>query len=408
MASIGHKFCMHGVLMAALALLAAPGVHAGEWDLSAILDLEAGIFPHAPANPRQSEATLSPSFSFEPKAVYEWNNGNDRFSFKPFARLDWDDSRRSHVDLREASWLHLGDSWDTIVGVDKVFWGVTESRHLVDIINQTDAVENIDGEDKLGQPMLNFNLERDWGTASLYLLTGFRERTFAGAEGRFAGPLAIDHDGGTYEAGAAERHVDIAVRWRQTFGELDLGLAYFRGTSREPRLIPTPRNGVTFLVPRYDLISQLGLDTQLTRDATLWKLEAISRTGHGSRFYAAVAGVEHTLYGIAGTRADLGLLTEYQYDGRNPATAPVANEDRDIFVGARLTLNDEQDTAMLAGAVVDRTTRSTILSFEAERRLNDGAKLTVEVRIFTHIDARDTLAGIKNDDVLIARLSTYF
>ena len=40
-------------------------------------------------------------------------------------------------------------------GVRRVFWGVAESNHLVDVINQTDAIENPDQEDKLGQPMLN-------------------------------------------------------------------------------------------------------------------------------------------------------------------------------------------------------------------------------------------------------------
>ena len=49
------------------------------------------------------------------------------------------------------------------MGIDKVFWGVIESRHLVDYINQTDGVEDVDGEDKLGQPMINLGLQRDWG-----------------------------------------------------------------------------------------------------------------------------------------------------------------------------------------------------------------------------------------------------
>ena len=44
------------------------------------------------------------------------------------------------------------------LGLRKVYWGVTESQHLVDVINQTEGVENLDGEDKLGQPMLNLAL----------------------------------------------------------------------------------------------------------------------------------------------------------------------------------------------------------------------------------------------------------
>ena len=49
--------------------------------------------------------------------------------------------------LREAHWLHDKGAWDLLIGVGKVFWGVTESRHLVDIVNQTDLVENPDQEE---------------------------------------------------------------------------------------------------------------------------------------------------------------------------------------------------------------------------------------------------------------------
>ena len=48
------------------------------------------------------------------------------------------------------------------------FWGVTETAHRVDILNQTDQVESFDGEDKLGQPMVNFSWSKDWGTLDLY------------------------------------------------------------------------------------------------------------------------------------------------------------------------------------------------------------------------------------------------
>ena len=74
----------------------------------------------------------------------------------------------------------MGDDWDLHLGVKQIFWGVTEFNHLVDIINQTDLVENIDGEDKLGQPMAHLSLVRDWGILDFHLLTGFRERTFPG------------------------------------------------------------------------------------------------------------------------------------------------------------------------------------------------------------------------------------
>lgn len=61
---------------------------------------------------------------------------------------------------------------------------------------------------------------------------------------------------------------------------------------------PAPR-----LVPFYHQISQLGLDLQYTRDAWLWKLEAIARDGLDDTFFATVAGFEYTFYGVRDSRS---------------------------------------------------------------------------------------------------------
>ena len=53
-----------------------------------------------------------------------------------------------------------------------MFWGVTESQHLVDVVNQTDLVENPDGEEKLGQLMVNLTVARSWGTLNLFVAPG--------------------------------------------------------------------------------------------------------------------------------------------------------------------------------------------------------------------------------------------
>ncbi|MHA1600928.1 MAG: hypothetical protein ACTSW2_08880 [Alphaproteobacteria bacterium] len=386
---------------------AVPG-HTGELSWSVDVASELRIFPNRPAFPRQDGNALVPSISVEPEVIYEWNGRNDRFTFVPFARLDAGDDARTHVDVREANWLHLGEDWDLVAGIAKVYWGVTESRHLVNIINQTDGVEDIDDEDKLGQPMVNVNLIRDWGTFGVFVLPGFRERTFPNVDARLGGPLRIDDGNATYDSSAEEGHVDFVARWRKTFGNWDVGLSEFVGTSREPRLIPGTLNGESVLVPHYDQIDQTGLDVQFTGDATLWKLEAITRGGHGDRFFAAVGGLEHTIFGAFDTNADIGLLAEYLYDGRDAAGAPATSADDDIFLATRLTLNDEQDTALLAGVIVDRDTQATLLSIEAERRLGDSWKLELEGRLFLNIPSNDPLAAVRRDDFITLRLTRYF
>ena len=267
------------------------------------------------------------------------------------------------------------DDFEVLIGANTVFWGVTESVHLVDIINQTDAVADVDGEDKLGQPMVNLELQRDWGLLSLYVMPYFRERTFAGASGRFRGPLPVDDDKAVFESSDAENHIDLALRYSHYIGDVDLGLSVFSGTSREPRLVPAD-DGMS-LVPYYDLIDQLGLDLQYTRDAWLWKLEAIGRDTANDSFAAAVGGVEYTIYQLSDSDSDLGLLIEYQYDGRDESE-PLTLADNDIFVAARFALNDMQDTSALLGAAYDVETGATYLNLEAERRIGENYVLELQ------------------------------
>jgi hypothetical protein len=396
-------------LAAILAIDPAGSAAAGEWEISGSVASELRVFPYDPSFPGQDANNFSPALSLEPRLVYEWNEGADRLTLAPFLRLDTTQNARSHADLREANWLHIGDGWDLVAGIDKVFWGVAESRHLVDIINQDDALEDIDGEDKLGQPMVNLNLQQDWGTLSLYLLPGFRERAFPDRSDRFRGFLPVADGDATFDSGAKTRHIDLAARWAHAIGDWDLGVAHFRGTSREPRLLSeTQPGGETVLVPHYDQIDQTSLDVQLTSGAWLWKLEAMTRSGHGARFAAAVGGFEHTVSGIFGTNADLGLLAEYNHDGRDEDKAPATVFDDDLFFGARLTLNDVQDTSALGGAIIDRDTRSTILLAEAERRIGDNWKIELETRFFLNVSDRDPLAGIRKDDFVTLRLSRFF
>lgn len=397
----------HATLCATLLLVAWPAP-AAEWELSGSVQLETRVFPSEPAFAGQKDATVSPSVAVEPELVVDTGSGADRFTVKPFLRLDADDENRSHGDLREANWLHFGDGYDLVVGLDKVFWGVAESRHLVDIVNQSDLVEDIDQEDKLGQPMVQLQVGTDWGVLRGFFMPVFRERTFPDDDARFRGALPIA-DTAAYQSGAEAFHPDLAVRWSDTFGGFDVGLSYFRGTSREPRLVPTARNGRTELVPTYDLIDQAGIDVQYTTGAWLWKFEGIARAGQGDAFLASVAGFEYTLYQVAETDADLGLLLEHLYDGREQdGSAPLTPFQNDVFVGARVTLNDEDDTTFLAGAVTDVEDRSVSLSLEASRRIGNDLKVELEARLFPDVAPDNGLYGIRRDNVVTLRLSRFF
>lgn len=375
--------------------------------VSGSVGVEPRVFLDEPAFPEQPGAGLSPSALIAPELRLDWNDREDQLTFSLFARYDGDDDNRSHWDVREAYWRHNQGNWTWLLGVNRIFWGVTESRHLVDIVNQTDLVEDIDEEDKLGQPMISVeHWGPETGSVALYVMPGFRERTFPAGDARLRGPLPVDTDNAEYESSAGNRRVDWALRWSKTLGHWDLGWSGFHGTGREPVLVPrTDTSGNTVLVPRYEVIGQLGTDIQYTRDAWLWKLEAIGRRGHGSPFAAVVAGFEFTLYGLGNTSSDLGLLAEVLYDGRDQ-TAPPTFYDKAWFGGVRWSANDTQDTTLLAGALV--RDGGSIAILEAARRLGQNWTVALEARLFVNVADQDpVLAGYRNDSYLTVAISRY-
>ncbi|MFM9863255.1 MAG: hypothetical protein ACKVRO_06580 [Micropepsaceae bacterium] len=392
--------------MTAVCFLLAQHTQADELEFSGYVAGEVRIYPAEPKFPAQHDNTFSPSLALQPELRWKLDE-QSTLTLIPFGRIDADDDERTHWDIREANWLYNAGDWDLRVGLSKVFWGVAESRHLVDIINQTDLVESLDEEDKLGQPMVNLNVITGFGTWSAFVLPYFRERTFAGPQGRPGFPLRIAEELTVFESGDEERHVDFALRWQERVGNFDIGLSHFHGTGREPRLVPTLVPGGPVLVPHYDQIDQTGLDVQATFDAWLLKLEAIVRAGQGDTFFAATAGFEYTLYQVFDSSADLGLISEYHHDGRD-AFAPFTIFNNDVMVGARLAFNDQDDTSFLGGAIFDVEKQTTLATVEFATRIAEGWKLEIEGRFLPYVANGTIEANGERDHTIEVRVLRYF
>ncbi|MDH3585802.1 MAG: hypothetical protein OEQ30_01835 [Gammaproteobacteria bacterium] len=395
------QFTALALLLAATAAMA----DGASWDRAGNVELQSRLFARDALWPGQGSQAAQ--LSLAATAELRWRNaeGDQRASIIPFLRRDSVDEERNLVDLQEAYWAWESDSIELLAGVNTVFWGVTESAHLVDIVNQTDAAGDIDGEDKLGQPMVNLTWQQDWGLLSAYVMPYFRERNYPGVDGRLRAPLPVDSDRAVYESSRDENHVDVALRYSHYIGDIDVGLSVFSGTSREPRLIPA--DDAPVLLPHYDQIDQFGVDLQYTRDAWLWKLEAIARNGYSETFAAAVGGFEYTFYQVAQSGADIGVLLEYQYDGRNELE-PFTTADNDVFAGLRLALNDTQDTSLLAGIAYDTVTGETFFNVEAERRIGNSISLEVRMRAFSGAGPQDMTYAVVRDDYVQIRLAKYF
>ena len=400
---------LRGVAPLLLTAVLAPAAVGGQ-TLTGEAAVETRWFPESPLFASQRDVSISPSFFFEPELGLDWMDGNLRFDARAFLRVDGHDDRRTHGDLRELSLTLLTDRWTIMAGFGRVFWGVTEVNHLVDIVNQTDAVEDIDNEDKLGQPMVSVTRVGDLGALDVYWLPYFRERTFPDSRGRLRGPLPVT-ERAAYESDAEEWQQGFAARWSHVLGSVDFALSTFRGASREPLLLPaggategTPPSAVR---PFYATIDQTAVEVQWTRDATLWKLEAMTRGGHGDRFAALSAGVEYTLYQLFGGASDLGLLSEVMIDGRG-RSAPPTLFDNDVFVGARWARNDVADTQVLGGVVVDYEHGDAFGLVEAERRLMEQWTVGLEARILANVEPGSFVDALRRDSFATLRISRFW
>lgn len=395
--------------VASAAAIAAPNEHT--FTATGFISAEIRAFPQDPEWIGQDDSKFGLSTFAEVELALAWDGGKQKITVTPFGRLDSNDDERTHFDLREASYTYRGEGFDVVFGVHQVFWGRTESRHLVNVVNQVDFVENFDGDEYLGQPMLNVNMFGDWGKVGLFVMTGFRERTFPGADGRFRGPLPIDVDHAVYESSSEEWHVDFAARYEKSFGPLDFGASYFYGTNREPGFIQvvTP-NGPVFR-PFYEIMNQAGLDASYAIGNLVLKGEAIYRWGQGDPFFATTFGGEYT-FKDAFENADIGVLLEYSFDDRdgvaNGGASFNALFDRDVFAGIRLSLKDESDTQVLAGALVDTDNGSSYLYIESSTRIADDWRVGVEARILTGEDNNDPLSLVDRDSYLQVRATKYF
>jgi hypothetical protein len=385
-----------------LVLLPIQTLHA--WEVSGLVGIENLTFTQNPLDYRQHNNYISGVI--EPEIYHEWDDGKQSLAFVPYFRYSQHDSRRTHFDIRELTWMKVAETWELRVGIRKLFWGVTESQHLINIINQTDLVENTDTEDKLGQPMINLALINDWGTLDLFLLTGFRERTFPGVEGRLR-ILPIDIDNAQFEKRGIERHLAYAFRWSQTIGDWDVGFSHFYGTNRDPIFLPkTDKFGNQSLLPYYEMINQTGLDLQVTKGSWLWKLEAIFRSSKTNDYFASTAGFEYTFFDIYETGLDVSILGEYLYDSRGENFQTLFEDD--FLVAMRFAFNDVQSTELLAGIIFDRNSSAKFYNVEASRRFGDSWKLDLEVRFLSGIPQNNPAHYISDDDHIRLELSYHF
>ena len=288
------------------------------------------------------------------------------------------------------------------------FWGVVESFHLVDTINQVDVTYDIFNEDKIGQPAFVTTYTSDnYGALTLYALFGTNERVLPCRECRFSPDFAIGES--DFEAASAESQIDYAVRWTHNWGKSDWSVSLFKGTERQPLLFPVATNPADIrLVPVYREIIRPSLEWQISFEETLLKLEAIHvdySRALDQDYTAAIVGVEHNFYGVT-DNSDIAVFIEYLYDDRQAAaTIPF---DNDIFTAVRFSYNSDDPVEAKVGVISDLNNQESVVRADAKWTLRDSIEITAQALSLLNIDTESPLLPLRDDSYIELGVGYFF
>lgn len=325
---------------------------------------------------------------------WRWADGGTSMVFSPALYLEGANNGRTRVDVNELYLsTRLGDT-TVKAGLSRLFWGVTESRHLVDVVNPPDLAHHYAAEQRLSTAMLHVAHPTPVGRLEVLLLPWERDPKYPGTAGRPRTDLpihpAVEHPNGTPPA--------FAARLAISQGGFDSHVYFFRGLDRETVLAARtqPMAAPTELTATRRLIRQWGADLQVPVGNFLAKAELTYRSGYSRNFFSGVAGGEYALSGINGSVVDVSLLGEYQFDLR-PADAPLTTLERAVYAGVRVALNDPASTEFKFGVVAETTTGARIWRGDASRRIAKNWTVEGTLHVFDNARKSPSLMDYRKD-----------
>ena len=379
----------------AIVLLFAHPVNGGELNgtLSSRLDFY----------PENADGTASEGRSVEVKIDAFHDFDESRIVGEFIVREDEKDSGRRITEARQAYFRTPFAGFDVFLGNRQEFWGKTESKNVVDLINQSDAAANEGKSGKLGALSISAERYVDIGDLQLWYISGFREKTFNDSDAHPSSGLTVNS--AQYARKDGKDADDFAVRLSSFAGDWDLAGSVFYGTARDPIL--TVAVGGKALNPYYALQKSIGLEAQYTGDATLLKWESLHGTQSSligtHNFSAAVAGIEYTYYRSFETKLDIGLIGEVQHDDR-----PQAAANQFGVAGVRLVFNDIADSNILFLLSADSKMDQSIVSLEASQRINDVTSVKLTSQFYNARTATSAYGQLSDDDAVTLTLNMFF
>ena len=349
----------------------------GEWVSEVIWD-----FTYYPEDNGRADFNNNSILTYKAEYYEDWNDGDDSFVFVPLVRVDQSDATLQPIEIVEASWIHVEDTWEVRTGIRQVAWGVAMMNNPVDVINQSNFNSGLMNPTNFGQPMINLSMVQDWGILDLYALFGFKQQTFPGPDSRLAIPIESDPETSQFptESRIIEG-VDYALRWQHSWESFEWALSYFNGRSRQADAdfnydLTDPQ-----IISTYHMVQQVGYELLYIVGGWSFKLELAVVEGQYERsqalgvYTSAVVGVEHSFSGIFGSDIDLIWFAEYYHDEREKTYT--AFFEHDVLLAGAFSLNDEFDTRIILGGFWDVRDDEGMAFVQAGRRLSDSWKVNL-------------------------------
>jgi len=271
------------------------------------------------------------------------------------------------------------------------FWGALEVRNIVDAFNPIDLRNDFYAKDKLGVYNITYSHYTQSGELSLIAKLYEQEQTMAETPYVYNFfPSFVTYDG-TLESEDSKYRPSIYLKYSastETEYALDYAFIYENGYDSQRYFTSDGAltgSGVNFMQNAY-IVNKLMTYNTLVVDSTLYKLEALYAKVDGDERvgdYSHIAiGVEHTIENIYKS-AGLGLIAEYyRYDtyedDKYDDLKLFETMQNDLFVGARYSFNNSNDSSFIGGGIFDLEYDEQSYYLKFESRAMDALKLSIE------------------------------
>ena len=240
----------------------------------------------------------------------------------------------------------------------------------------------------------------------MLLFPFFVENAYPGLSSRARLQTLVSNDTAGYSNDASRNDNSYALRYEGYQGDLDYGLSYFDGITREP-YFTLGSDGR--LVPYYFPIQQIGADVQYLLGDTALKTEIVRRTGQFNAngvkedYSAGVFGAEHNIYGVFDSAYDLILVGELAADSRGKDSHTIFQ--RDFAAGATLLFNNIDDSEINLFLIRDLSYTSLLTRLSYSTRLNDAFTIQSNLNFHSNFEkdaGQDALAQDSNASITLS------